>query len=254
MNERASEQSLPLEGRVAFVTGGSGALGGAICRLLRRDGAKVGFSYLKHGERAAALEEELGGSEGHARGFEVDVRDRAHLEKTVRAVEESLGEVDILVNNAGLAQVMPFALIEEKDWDTMMEINVKGPFLATRAFLKGMIRRKRGTVVNVGSLAGMRILEVPVHYATAKSAVQGFTLSLAREVSRYNIRVNAVIPGLLDAGVGLNVPEKQREEYRRYCTLSRLGTPEEAAEVVVFLAGDRSSYVNAQTIFVDGGI
>jgi 3-oxoacyl-[acyl-carrier protein] reductase len=98
------------------------------------------------------------------------------------------------------------------------------------------------------------MLEVPVHYATAKSAVSGFTLSLARELGRYNIRVNAVVPGMLDAGVSVNIPEKQREDYKRHCALGRSGRPEEAAELVAFLASDRSSYVNAQAIAVDGGI
>ncbi len=114
--------------------------------------------------------------------------------------------------------------------------------------------RKRGTIVNVGSLAGLRMLEVPVHYATAKSAVIGFTLSLARELARYNVRVNAVAPGLLSAGVSSNVPEKQQEDYRQHCAVGRAGQPEEVAEVVAFLASDRASYINAQAIHIDGGI
>ena len=127
-------------------------------------------------------------------------------------------------------------------------------YLVTKAFARGMIRRKSGSIVNIGSLAGMRMLEVPVHYATSKSAVLGFTLSLAREFGRYHVRVNAVVPGMLTAGVSANVPDKQREEYCKYCALSRAGEPQEVAEVAAFLAGDRSSYVNGQTIFVDGGI
>jgi NAD(P)-dependent dehydrogenase (short-subunit alcohol dehydrogenase family) len=162
--------------------------------------------------------------------------------------------VDILVNNAGITQVMPFALIEEEDWDRMMDVNVKGMFLVTKAFVRGMIRRKNGAVVNLGSLAGMRVLEVPVHYATAKSAVVGFTLSLARELSRYNVRVNAVVPGLVDGGVSSNVPEKQREDYFQHCTLGRAGKPEEVAELVAFLASDRAGYINAQAIHIDGGV
>jgi NAD(P)-dependent dehydrogenase (short-subunit alcohol dehydrogenase family) len=127
-------------------------------------------------------------------------------------------------------------------------------FLVTKAFIRGMIRRKRGNVINLGSLAGTRLLDVPVHYATAKSAVTGFTLSLAQEMARYNIRVNAVVPGMLTAGVAVNVPDKQREEYCRYCTQGRPGEPAEVAELVAFLASDRSSYINAQAINVDGGI
>jgi NAD(P)-dependent dehydrogenase (short-subunit alcohol dehydrogenase family) len=171
-----------------------------------------------------------------------------------QTVERDLGRVDVLVNNAGVTQVMPFAMIEEKDWDQVMDVNVKGMFLATKAFARGMIRRKSGNIVNLGSLAGMRVLEVPVHYAAAKSAVVGFTLSLARELGRYNIRVNAVVPGMLTGGVSTNIPPKQQERYKEFCCLSRAGEPEEVAELVAFLASDRSSYINAQSLFVDGGI
>ena len=149
---------------------------------------------------------------------------------------------------------MPFALLEEEDWDRMMDVNVKGMFLVTKAFVRGMIRRKQGAVVNLGSLAGMRMLEVPVHYATAKSAVVGFTLSLARELARYHVRVNAVVPGLITGGVSSNVPEKQQEDYFQHCAVGRAGKPEEVAELVAFLASDRASYISAQAIHIDGGV
>jgi NAD(P)-dependent dehydrogenase (short-subunit alcohol dehydrogenase family) len=158
------------------------------------------------------------------------------------------------VNNAGVTQVLPFALIEEEDWDRVLDTNVKGLFLVTKAFARAMIRRKRGAIVNLGSLAGMRVLEVPVHYATAKSAVIGFTLALARELGRYHIRVNAVVPGLLTEGVSNQVPDKQREDYIQHCTLARAGRPEEVGELVAFLASDRAAYLNAQAIPIDGGI
>jgi 3-oxoacyl-[acyl-carrier protein] reductase len=240
-----------LKGKIAFVTGGSGAVGAAIVRVLIREGATVAYSYHHSQDKALALEAELG---ERARPYSLDVLDAQGATMLAKQIEEDLGPIDILINNAGLSQVMPFALIEEKDWDLMMNVNVKGMFLVTKAFIRGMIRRKSGNVINMGSLAGSRLLEVPVHYATAKSATVGFTLSLAQEMSRYNIRVNAVVPGMLTEGVAVNVPDKQREEYCRYCTQSRPGEPAEVAELVAFLASDRSSYINAQAINVDGGI
>lgn len=243
-----------LDGKVAFVTGGTGAVGGAIVRVLAREGCRVAYSFHSRPDRARELDEELAGRKAVVRSYPLDVLDGAASTALAAKIEQDLGPVNVLVNNAGLAQVMPFALIEEKDWDRMMNVNVKGMFLVTKAFVRGMIRRRSGNVVNMGSLAGMRLLEVPVHYATAKSAVVGFTLSLAKELARYNIRVNAVVPGMLTAGVSANIPEKQREEYCRYCTQGRPGTPEEVAELVAFLASDRSSYINAQVICVDGGI
>jgi 3-oxoacyl-[acyl-carrier protein] reductase len=243
-----------LDGRIAFVTGGTGAVGAAIVRCLARQGARVAFSFHRQEEKARQLEAELNAQGVTAKAYALDVRDGTGALRLAEGIERELGPVDILINNAGLTQVMPFALIEEEDWDRILDVNVKGLFLVTKAFVRPMIRRKRGAVVNLGSLAGMRVLEVPVHYATAKSAVVGFTLSLARELARYGVRVNAVVPGLLTDGVSRNVPEKQQADYRQHCTLGRAGTPEEVAELVAFLASDRASYINAQAIRIDGGI
>ena len=243
-----------LEGKVAFVTGGSGAVGQAIVRVLAREGCRVVYSYRTHAERAGRLDAELAAAGASVRSCELDVLDGQAAAALAEQIEHDFGRVDVLVNNAGIAQVMPFALIEEKDWDLVMDVNVKGTFLVTKAFARGMIRRKSGNIINMGSLAGSRMLEVPVHYATAKSAVVGFTLSLARELGRYNIRVNAVVPGMLTDGVSANVPARQQEEYKRFCAMARAGEPGEVAELVAFLASDRSSYINAQAIHVDGGI
>ena len=240
-----------LKNKTAFITGGSGALGSAIVRIFARENCRVAFSYKSHPEKAQQLEAELG---EQVRAYPLDVLDANACTQTAAKIEQDLGPIDILINNASSTQILPFAMIEEKDWDQAMDVNVKGTFLVTKAFARAMIRRKSGSIVNIGSLAGMRMLEVPVHYATAKSAILGFTLSLARELGRYNIRVNAVAPGMLTGGVSVNVPPKQREQYIQYCASSRMGTPAEVAELVAFLASDRAAYLNAQTILIDGGI
>ncbi len=243
-----------LKGKTAFITGGSGAIGQAIVQTLARENCRVVYSYKEHSEKARAIDLELKNQGKEVWSFPLDVTDGVASVKLAQQIENEIAPVDILVNNAGIAQVMPFAMIEEKDWDAIMDINVKGMFLVTKAFARGMIRRKRGSIINIGSLAGMRMLEVPVHYATAKSAVTGFTMSLARELGRYNIRVNAAVPGMMDGGVSCNIPEKQYNQYISYCALSRVGKCDEVAELVAFLASDKSSYMTAQSILVDGGI
>ena len=243
-----------LKGKIAFVTGGSGALGQAIVKVLARERCCIAYSYKDTKESAQQLGKDLNSAGAKVRSYYLDVTDASASVNLALVIEDEIGPVDILVNNAGIAQVMPFAMIEEKDWDMMMDVNVKGMFLVTKAFVRGMIRRKSGAIVNVGSLAGMRMLEVPVHYATAKSAVVGFTMALARELGRYNIRVNAVAPGMLEHGVSDNVPDRLQEQYKNYCALSRAGKCEEVAELVAFLASDRGSYINAQSILVVGGI
>ena len=139
-------------------------------------------------------------------------------------------------------------------WEQSMRVNATGAFLMTRAFGKVMREQKQGSIVNIGSLAGHRLLEVPVHYAAAKSAVTGFTLSLAKELSRYHIRVNEVVPGLLSGGIGNNIPPRALDDYNRFCSQSRPGRADEVADLVAFLASDQASYINAQSVFIDGGI
>ncbi len=235
--------------KVALVTGGSGALGGAIVRRLTGDGWRVAFTWKNGREAADALGKETG-----AAGFRADLTSPGDAAAAVSGVLERFGRLDALVNNAGLTQIMPFALIEEEDWDEVMAANLKTMFLATREAARHMIQRRSGVIVNIGSLAGHRLLDVPVHYAAAKAGVTGFTMALAREFARYNIRVNEVVPGLLSRGVGSMVPPKELEEYVRYCAAGRPGEPEEVAEVVAFLMSDRAGYVNARSYFVDGGI
>lgn len=243
-----------LDGRVALVTGASRGLGRAIAVTLAREGAYVAFNYARSHDEAAETLARIQ-AVGRGRAFGVSVLDRPGLRELCREVEAEAGApIDILVNNAGVGQVVPLALMEEEDWDRMMDTHVKGAFNSTQAVLRGMVRIKRGHVLNIGSLAGVKMLQAPVHYATAKAALKGFTEALAKEVARYGVRVNCLAPGLLEEGVSDNLPAHRREEFLRHCALGRLGKPEEIAEIAAFLVSDRNTYMSGATVVVDGAV
>ena len=243
-----------LEGKRVLVTGGSSGLGQRLVCTCAREGARVAFSYSRNGDGAKATEELARPLGQPLRSFRASVLDGEAIRAMVSALETEWGGIDVLVNNAGISRILPMALLEEEDWDELMDINVKGTYLVTRAVLKGMIRRRSGRILNIGSLAGMRIIEAPVHYATSKAAIKGFTESLAKEVGRYGISVNCLAPGLLEGGVGAQLPDYRLRDYLQHCALGRVGTFEEIAELCVFLISDRNSYMTGATLVADGGL
>ena len=241
-----------LAGKRVVVTGGSRGLGRALCRRFAEEGADVAFNYARDDEAAAetrALVEKAG---RRCAAWKVAVTDAAGLDKAARELETAWGGVDALVNNAGISQVLPLALMDENDWDGVMDVNAKGAFLAIRAFARGMIRRKSGVLLNVGSLAGERPIESPAHYAASKAALRGLTESLCKELSRHKIRVNCLAPGLLDDGVARHLPDDKRDDYVSHVPLGRVGTVAEVAGVAAFMNSDRASYLNGATLVADG--
>ncbi len=243
-----------LDGRTALVTGGSRGLGRAICLALAREGANVAFNYSRSVDEAAQVLKDLEQLGVKAWAYQVSVLDKSGLQQMVRSIEQQAGTIDILVNNAGVGQVVPLALMEEEDWDRMMSINVKGAFLTTQAVMRGMIHQKRGRILNISSLAGVKMMQAPVHYSAAKAALRGFTEALAKEIGRYGITVNCLAPGVLDEGVSGNLPPAKQDEYLRHCALGRLGTVEEVAEAVAFFVSDKNSYMSGATVVLDGAV
>lgn len=237
-----------LDGRVALITGGSRGLGRALCEVFVREGAKVAFTW-KSSAKGAGETEALG-----AMGFQADVLDAARMKAVVDTVCAELGPLDLLVNNAGVGQVVPLALMEETDWDRMLDTHAKGAFLTTRAALRPMIREKRGHILNMSSLAGVKMMNAPVHYAAAKAAMKGMTEALAKEVGRYGILVNCLAPGLLEGGVSVNLPDRKLAQYIDHCALGRVGTMAEVAEMAAMLCCSRNTYMSGATIVLDGAV
>jgi NAD(P)-dependent dehydrogenase (short-subunit alcohol dehydrogenase family) len=243
-----------LAGKRCLITGGSRGLGRSLALAFARQGAKVAFTYRRNqadADEARALLQQLG---TEPLVFQGSVADAAHAQLVVKQVVAAWGGVDVLVNNAGISQVLPIALLEEADWDEMMDVNVKGAYLFARAALRPMIRARAGRILNVGAFTSERVLEASVHYAAAKSALRGLTEALAREVGRYGITVNLLAPGLLDVGLARMLPQHRLNEYTSQSALGRLGTAEEIAALAVFLASDASAVVTGAKLVADGGL
>jgi NAD(P)-dependent dehydrogenase (short-subunit alcohol dehydrogenase family) len=186
--------------------------------------------------------------------FQGDVADGAHAQAVVGALTRAWGGLDVLVNNAGVQHVVPLALLEEPDWDLMLNTCLKGPYLFSRAALRGMIRARKGTILNVGVFSSERIVEAPAHYAAAKAGLLGLTDALAREVGRHGVRVNMLSPGLLDVGLGRMLMPHRVEEYRAQAALGRTGTAEEVARMAVFLVSDENTFMTGAKVTPDGGL
>jgi NAD(P)-dependent dehydrogenase (short-subunit alcohol dehydrogenase family) len=250
-----------LEGKRCLVTGGSRGLGLALCRAFAAAGARVAFTFSRSQPDAdeargliASAAETSGGTGTEPLVFKGSVTDAAHVEETVAKVVSTWGGLDVLVNNAGMNQILPIALLEEKDFEQVLDVNVKGAYLFSRAVLKPMIRARAGHILSIGSFASERIVEAPIHYAAAKSGLRGLTESLAREVGRYGIKVNLLAPGLLDVGMSRTLPQHRLNEYRSQCALGRLGTAEEIATMAVFLVSDDNTFMTGAKIAMDGGL
>ena len=240
-----------LKNKVVFVSGGTGFLGREICKICHANGAeKIIFSYNNGKEKADLLQKEIPNSEA----IKINFRDINNITQEIEQLYQRVPKIDVLVNNAAVSQAMPFALLEEEDVDLALDINIKGTLFLTKAVVRGMIRQKSGSVVNIGSIAGNRILQVPITYAISKSAITGFTVSLAAELKKFNIRVNTVVPGMLEGGVVKGVPDELKQEFLKHCLAGRQGSAAEVANLVCFLASEKASYINGQHISIDGGI
>jgi NAD(P)-dependent dehydrogenase (short-subunit alcohol dehydrogenase family) len=240
-----------LRGARVLITGGTRGLGRAIAAHLASLGAHVAVTWTTD-EAAAA--ETLAALGGEARAYRVSVTDLPGTTAMVKALEREWGGLTHLVNNAGISQTLPLALIDEGDWDRVMDVNVKGAFFTAKAVLAGMIRRRAGVILNVGSVLGLRMIEGPIHYCASKAALKGLTESLAKEVARYGVRVNLLAPGLLEDGMGLQIPEHRRQDFVRHCALGRPGRLDEVARFAAFLLSDEASYISGDTIAMDGGL
>jgi 3-oxoacyl-[acyl-carrier protein] reductase len=248
-----TDKNAPLAGQVALVTGGARGIGRAIALRLAADGAKVAIVDMADSGADTAREVEQAGGRATT-FFKADISKEAEAKAAVAAVEASLGPVDILVNNAGITRDGLALVMDESDWDAVLTVNLKGAFLMSKAVLRGMIKRRRGSIVSISSVVGRRGNAGQVNYSAAKAGLLGLTKSLAKEVGSRNVRVNAVAPGYIDTEMTAALDEPARNAIISQIPLGRIGTPEGVADAVAFLAGDSASFITGAVLAVDGGL
>lgn len=240
-------------GRTAFVTGGNRGIGRAVVRRLAAEGWSVGINYLQARDQALALESELR-SQGHeVLAVQADVADRAAITAAVTRVETAFGPVSLLVNNAGTAQQCLFQDIEEDFWRRIFAVNVDGAFHTIQAVLPHMLHEKTGSIVNISSIWGQRGASCETAYSATKAALIGLTRSLAMELAPSGIRVNCVAPGVIRTDMVEVLGRETMEALAEETPMGRLGAPEEIAEAVAFLAGDKAGFITGQVLTADGG-
>jgi 3-oxoacyl-[acyl-carrier protein] reductase len=242
-----------LSGKSAIVTGGSRGIGAAIATVFAERGAAVVISGRDEGRLQTAVKdlEALG---GRVVSVVADAASREDAERLVETAKEQLGRIDIVVNNAGMTRDALVVRMKDADWDAVMDVNLRGAFLLTRAAARGMMRQKSGRIINIASAAGAMGNAGQANYSAAKAGLIGLTKATARELAHWNILVNAVAPGLIETDMIADLPGAARDALLGQVPLGRIGTAREVAEVVGFLAGDGAAYITGQVFHVNGGL
>ncbi|MDT7603002.1 MAG: 3-oxoacyl-[acyl-carrier protein] reductase [Acidobacteriota bacterium] len=245
--------SLLLEGKRAFISGGTRGLGAAMCEVFAREGADVAFSYHTRDDLAEEVAQKVRAHTRRAHPFKVSVTDRVGMKRLTRQLVEEWGGIDVLVNNAAINRGDNFVTTTDRAWDEVINTNVNSLFAVTKPIYKQMIRQRKGAILNITSIGAIRSLPTSVHYATSKAAMIGFTKCLSREAANFGVTVNAIAAGIFDTDLAHTLPERLIQMHDFWVSKGRMGRPEELAEYAAFMVSERNSFMNGEVVIIDGG-
>lgn len=243
-----------LENKTAIITGATRGIGKEIARVFAKQGANIAFTYSSSIDAANALEEELKSYGVKVKGYQSNAADFEAAQELATNVLKEFGSIDVLVNNAGITKDNLLMRISEDDFDKVIEVNLKSVFNLTKAVIRPMMKQRKGSIINMSSVVGLKGNAGQSNYAASKAGIIGFSKSVALELGSRNIRSNVVAPGFIETEMTAKLDEKVVEGWRASIPLKRGGTPKDIANACVFLASDMSSYITGQTLSVDGGM
>lgn len=243
-----------LKGKIALVTGGSRGIGRAICLALAEQGAHVYINYVSRSEAAEETRDLIEKNDGSSAIVGFDIADPEQVQSSIKKIITESGSLDILVNNAGITRDGLIARMKEADWDAVLTTNLKGAFLCAKAASKAMMKKRWGRIINITSVIGFSGNAGQANYAAAKSGLVGLSKSLAREYASRNISVNCVAPGYIQTDMTDSLSEDVKAKIQSEIPMASLGSVEDVAAAVVFLAGENARYITGQTLHVNGGM
>lgn len=243
-----------LEGITVIITGGSRGIGRACCQAFARLGANVVFTYNKSRKEADILKKELKSFKIGYISIQADVRDYNQCRDVLEKALKKFKKIDVLINNAGIVKDKALLMMVLDDWKDVIDTNLSGTFNMTRCAITTFLKQKKGCIINIGSVSGLRGMPRQTNYGASKAGIIGFSQSLAKEVAAYNIRVNVVCPGYIDTEMVTSLREDIKKEIINSIPIKRLGRPREIADACVFLASDKAGYITGAVIPVDGGV